>query len=114
MKKLVIGAVVSAFLVAGCTVGFVGGHGGRGDSLVIVPVLPETVELDNDSYYSQNGYYYRYQGDVWVYSSSREGRGTSCRATTILRMFIIGIMTKVMIIKVMMITGTIIDSAIVW
>jgi hypothetical protein len=71
MKKTVIVALISAFLVTGCTVGFMGGrHGG---SMVIVPALPETVELDADQYYSQNGYYYRYQGNVWVYSESREG-----------------------------------------
>ena len=71
MKKTVIVALISAFLVTGCAVGFMGGHHGR--SMVIVPALPETVELDADQYYSQNGYYYRYQGNVWVYSESREG-----------------------------------------
>ena len=71
MKKTVIVALISAFLAAGCTVGFWGGH--RGEGVVIVPALPEIVELDSDQYYSQNGYYYRYQGNVWVYSQSREG-----------------------------------------
>lgn len=71
MKKTVIVALISAFLVTGCALGFIEGrHGGR---MVIVPALPETVELDADQYYSQNGYYYRYQGNVWVYSESREG-----------------------------------------
>lgn len=71
MKKTLIVALVSAFLAAGCAVGFVGGH--RGGSMVIVPALPETVEVDADQYYYQNGYYYRYQGNVWVYSQSKQG-----------------------------------------
>jgi hypothetical protein len=71
MKKTVIVALISAFLVTGCAIGFMGGHHGR--SMVIVPALPEMVELDADQYYSQNGYYYMYQGNVWVYSESRQG-----------------------------------------
>jgi hypothetical protein len=71
MKKAILSAFIAAFLMAGCTVGFVGSH--RGTSLEIVPALPVTVEVDADQYYSQNGYYYRHQGDVWVYSTSRQG-----------------------------------------
>jgi|SRR5271157_888626 hypothetical protein len=71
MKKTMLVALISAFLAAGCAVGFVGSH--RGGSMVIVPALPETVEVDADQYYYQNGYYYRYQGNVWVYSQSRQG-----------------------------------------
>ena len=68
MKKAVIGFLLSAFLVAGCAIGF-----GRHGNLIVVPALPVTVEVDADQYYSQNGYYYRYQGNVWVYSESRQG-----------------------------------------
>jgi hypothetical protein len=64
-------AFISAFLVTGCAIGFSGGH--RGRSMIIVPALPTIVEIDADQYYSQNGYYYRYQGNVWVYSESRLG-----------------------------------------
>jgi hypothetical protein len=71
MKKTVIAALISAFLVAGCAIGFSGRH--HGGSMIIVPALPETVEIDADQYYSQGGYYYRYQGNVWVYSESRQG-----------------------------------------
>jgi hypothetical protein len=71
MKKTVIVALISAFLVTGCTVGFIGGH--HGGNMVIVPALPVTVELDADQYYYQNGYYYNYQGNVWLYSESRQG-----------------------------------------
>jgi hypothetical protein len=71
MKKAVIVALVSAFLVTGCAIGFLGGH--RGGSLIIVPALPVTVELDADQYYYQNGYYYHYDGNVWFYSQRREG-----------------------------------------
>ena len=71
MKKAVIVALVSAFLVTGCAIGFLGGH--RGGSLIIVPALPVTVELDADQYYYQNGYYYHYDGNVWFYSERREG-----------------------------------------
>ena len=71
MKKTVIVALISAFLFTGCAVGFVGGH--RGGSLIIVPALPLTVELDADQYYYQNGYYYSCQGNVWLYSESRQG-----------------------------------------
>jgi hypothetical protein len=71
MKKAVFVAVISAFFAGGCAIGFVGHH--RGESLMIVPALPVTVEIDADQYYSQNGYFYRYQGNAWVYSQSRQG-----------------------------------------
>jgi len=63
--------MILAFLISGCTVGFMGGR--HGSSLVIVPALPMTVELDTDQPYYQNGYYYSYQGDIWFYSESRQG-----------------------------------------
>jgi hypothetical protein len=69
--KTAIGIVSLLLLVAGCSIGFGGRH--EGGSITIVPALPATVEIDQDQYYSQNGYYYRYQGNVWVYSQSREG-----------------------------------------
>jgi hypothetical protein len=72
MNKAVILAVISAFMIGGCAIGISGHHHG-GEAVVIVPALPETVELDADQGYYQNGYYYRYQGNVWVYSQSREG-----------------------------------------
>jgi hypothetical protein len=68
MKKTLIIAAISAFLLAGCAIGF-----GRHGEMVVVPALPVTVELDADEYYYQNGYYYNYQGNVWVYSESRQG-----------------------------------------
>ena len=71
MKKALLGFLISAFLVTGCAIGFMGRHHGEG--IIIVPALPATVEIDADQYYSQNGYYYRYQGNVWVYSQSRQG-----------------------------------------
>lgn len=71
MKKSMLGVLISAFLIASCMIGVRGGR--HGDHLVIVPALPAIVEIDADQYYSQNGYYYRYQGNVWVYSQSREG-----------------------------------------
>lgn len=71
MKKSVILVIFSAFLVTGCTIGFLGGH--RGGSIVIVPALPLMVEIDTDRYYYQNGYYYSYRGDVWFFSESRQG-----------------------------------------
>jgi hypothetical protein len=71
MKKAVVVAFISAFLVTGCTIGFMGGH--RGESLMVVPSLPVMVELDADQYYYQNGYYYRYQNNVWLYSGSKQG-----------------------------------------
>jgi len=71
MKKTVFIALISAFVFVGCSVGFMGGrHGG---SLVIVPTLPLTVELDADNYYYSDGYYYYYQGNEWTYSESRRG-----------------------------------------
>jgi hypothetical protein len=57
--------------MTGCTIGFMGGH--RGGSIVVVPALPVIVELDADQYYYQNGYYYRYQNNVWLYSASKQG-----------------------------------------
>ena len=68
MKKTMIFAAVSAFLFAGCAIGF-----NRHGNLVVVPALPVTVELDADQYYYQNGYYYHHEGDVWFYSQSRQG-----------------------------------------
>ncbi|MGA2506467.1 MAG: hypothetical protein ABSF80_03220 [Chitinispirillaceae bacterium] len=71
MKKTVIAVLISALLVAGCAIGFMGGH--RGRNLIIVPALPVTVELDADQFYYQNGYYYHYDGNIWFYSERREG-----------------------------------------
>ena len=71
MKTKMVVSLISAFLIAGCAIGFRGGH--RGGSLVIVPALPVTVELDAEQYYYQNGYYYQYQGSTWLYSESRQG-----------------------------------------
>jgi hypothetical protein len=68
MKKTMIIAAISAFLFAGCAIGF-----NRHGNLVVVPALPTTVELDADQYYYQNGYYYHHDGDIWVYSQSRQG-----------------------------------------
>jgi len=43
-------------------------------SVVVVPPLPLIVELDNNSHqYYQNGYYYNYRGNVWLYSKSKHG-----------------------------------------
>ena len=71
MIKMVIGILIYAFLVSGCALHFLGGP--EGGSLVIVPALPLTVELDNDQYFVQNGYYYSYRSDIWFYSESRQG-----------------------------------------
>lgn len=71
MKKTVLVTLIFAFLSVGCTVGFLGGP--RGDSLVIVPALPLVVEMDANQPYYQNGYYYDYRGDVWMYSESNQG-----------------------------------------
>lgn len=70
IKKFLITSI-SALLLAGCTVGF-----GRHGNLVVVPMLPVTVELDADQNYYQDGYYYHRNGTVWVYSSSRLGPWT--------------------------------------
>jgi hypothetical protein len=70
MKKVLFGVLILAFLVTGCSIGLMGGrHGG----LIIVPVLPVTVELDADDYYYQNGYYYMYRDNIWFYSEYRQG-----------------------------------------
>jgi len=69
MKKTVFGFLISAFLVAGCAIGF-----GRHGNLVVVPALPVTVEVDADQYYYQNGYYYRYDGSAWFYSDRKDGQ----------------------------------------
>jgi hypothetical protein len=71
MKKRMIVAMILAYLCAGCTIGLMRGH--HGDSVVIVPALPLTVELDADQYYYQNGYFYSYRDNVWFYSASKEG-----------------------------------------
>lgn len=71
MKKDVILAFAAAFLLGGCAVGFLGGS--DGNSMIIVPMLPVTVEIDADQPYYQNGYYYEYQGNIWLYSDARKG-----------------------------------------
>jgi hypothetical protein len=71
MKKTALGVLISAIFIAGCMIGL--REGRHGEHLVIVPALPEIVDVDADQYYVQNGYYYRYQGNIWVYSQSREG-----------------------------------------
>jgi len=43
MKKALLVALISAFLVAGCAIGFRGGH--RGRSTVILPAPPGTEEV---------------------------------------------------------------------
>jgi len=71
MNKPVVGALLFAFFISGCSIGFLGRHG-EGE-VVIVPALPVTVEIDTDQPYYQNGYYYSRRGDVWYYSTSQEG-----------------------------------------
>lgn len=71
MKKTVVVALISAFLFTGCAVGFLGGP--RGGRMVVVPVLPAIVELDADNYYYQEGYYYVYRDNIWLYAESRQG-----------------------------------------
>jgi hypothetical protein len=68
MKKTAIVAAITAFLLAGCALGF-----NRHGNLVVVPALPTTIEVDADQYYFQNGYYYHHDNNVWVYSQSRQG-----------------------------------------
>jgi len=68
MKKALYFALLSALLVGGCALGF-----NRHGDLVIVPMLPQTIEIDPDQPYYQDGYYYSYRNDVWFYSSSPGG-----------------------------------------
>lgn len=69
MKRTFFGVLISAFLVTGCMVGI----GGRHHGVIIVPMLPSSIELDEGQDYYQDGFYYRYQGNIWLYSESREG-----------------------------------------
>ncbi|HUI91479.1 MAG TPA: hypothetical protein VLX68_04440 [Chitinivibrionales bacterium] len=68
IKKAVI-ALVCGVLFLNCAVGFVGRRG----HVVIVPALPEIVEVDPDGYYYQGDYVYWYNGGVWFYARSRGG-----------------------------------------
>ena len=72
MRKSIIGVLISAVLIAGCAIGF-RERRHHGEGLIIVPALPIIVELAADRYYYQNGFYYRYEGDVWFYSESKHG-----------------------------------------
>lgn len=47
-----------------------------GGGIEIIPFLPAIVEVDDDSYYSQDGYHYFYTDDRWYYSNTRDGRRT--------------------------------------
>jgi hypothetical protein len=47
--------------------------GPRGTEVEVAPPMPEAVELGDDPYFSQGGYYYYYQGDRWSYASRRDG-----------------------------------------
>ena len=68
MKRLVLAALLSCLLSA-CIV--VPGRGGP--EVVAVPPLPEIVELLDEPFYVQGGYWYYYQGDRWSYGHSRHG-----------------------------------------
>ena len=101
MKKAVIGFLISAFLVAGCAIGF-----GRHGNLIVVPALPVTVEVDADQYYYQNGYYYHYNGVSGTTPSEEKDHGGICREATILGKFA----TRVVMTAVKTIAITIIGS----
>lgn len=69
MKSKLIVLASPAFMLSACMVA--PRHGG---GMVIIPILPAIVELDDDSYYAHNGYHYFYSNDSWYYSSSRNGQ----------------------------------------
>ena len=68
MKRILLVIPFGVFLFVGCAVT----TGYRGEA-VIVPALPSVVVLETEPYYFYGGYHYYYQGDRWLYSSSRSG-----------------------------------------
>jgi hypothetical protein len=68
MKRIWLGVLLAAFLLAACAVR----TGYRGEA-VIVPALPSIVVLEEEPYFHHSGYHYHYQNNVWFYSNSRSG-----------------------------------------
>jgi len=66
---MAITALLSMYLFSGCI-----WRGPHGESLMIIPPLPVSMELlDTDPYYYYGGYYYYYNDGIWFYSHSRGG-----------------------------------------
>jgi len=68
MKKHLLFITAAAFVCISCAAS-IGPHGAN---ISIAPPLPVTVEL-YDPYYSQAGYYYYYNSNIWYYSQSKSG-----------------------------------------
>jgi len=78
MKTLLFTALAAAFLLTSCVVSHERGEYRRdydsgGPGVVIAPILPPVVVLEDEPYYYQNGYHYHYQNNVWYYSTDRKG-----------------------------------------
>jgi hypothetical protein len=74
MKRLpdmVFVALFVAFILTACVVA--PGPPGYGVGVEIAPPLPAVIELGEDPYYYQSGYYYFYNHDRWQYSRARGG-----------------------------------------
>ena len=68
MNLKTLGLFASVLLLTGCVV-----TARPGGGIVVVPILPEVVELDSDSYYAPGGYHYFFNNERWYYSTTRDG-----------------------------------------
>lgn len=68
MRISVIVPMISALILSGCMVA-----PRRGGGVEIIPILPVTVEIGDESYYEYEGYHYFYVNDGWQYSATRNG-----------------------------------------
>lgn len=75
MKRVLVSTLVMVFLL---TAGTVAAMGRRGSVSVTVmpPILPSIVVLEDEPYYTRDGFYYHYNNDRWFYSQSRSGPWT--------------------------------------
>ena len=73
MKKILIPMVVILCWLIACSSMAMGRHGSKVAVVVSIPLLPPIVELHEEPYYYQSGYYYHYDRDRWYYARSKRG-----------------------------------------
>jgi len=72
MKRILISTLIALSLLTACTIVPEGGRDRRSGGVVIAPLLPSVVVLD-EPYYFYSGFHYHYTNDRWYYAQSRRG-----------------------------------------
>jgi hypothetical protein len=66
---------IAVSLLTACVV-VPAGRGHHSDGVMIAPVLPSIVVMEQEPYYYHQGYHYHYTNDRWYYSKSKKGPWT--------------------------------------